>query len=465
MRVKFNASKKQGLALKYLYDDKTTEIGYGGAAWWWKSFLGTFRVWSMCMKYPWTRWFFGRKELVNLKRTTLNSYYKFLTTYGIPECDKGKLNGSDNTIRFRNKSEILLLDLAYQPSDPLYTGLWSLELTGGFIDESNEVDMLAITMINTRLGRQMNKEYGIVPKLLETFNPDKWHVYTRYYRPYKTNTLPNYRVFIPALATDNPNLDSKYIEQLQKADEVTRQRLLYGNFDYDDMAGKLFRRDEIEDLFKANIDEGKTMYLSCDVARLGKDCTVISLRKGLECLEIIKKNGLTTDQTAKFIKDLEAEYKVHRNNIIIDSDWVWGGVADQLRGCINFVNNGRPFATYTNQNFANLKAQCYFKFKELAEKRKIRIHADWEIAEDIKQELSNTLLKNELIDQKIQLESKEDFKKRVWKSPDVADSLMMRMYYEVCGYGDDDDDSDFFNNLWTYSWQSWWSEDLVWFLS
>lgn len=32
MRVKFNASKKQGLALKYLYDDKTTEIGYGGAA-------------------------------------------------------------------------------------------------------------------------------------------------------------------------------------------------------------------------------------------------------------------------------------------------------------------------------------------------------------------------------------------------------------------------------------------------
>ncbi|MBO7713866.1 MAG: hypothetical protein J6S85_09880 [Methanobrevibacter sp.] len=51
-------------------------------------------------------------------------------------------------------------------------------------------------------------------------------------------------------------------------------------------------------------------------------------------------------------------------------------MADQLRGCINFVNNGRPFPTYTNQNFANLKAQCYFKFKELAEKRLIRIHAD-----------------------------------------------------------------------------------------
>lgn len=468
MRVNFKASPKQAEALKYLYDDKTTEIGYGGAAWWWKSFLGAFWVWSMAMKYPWTRWFFGRKELVNLKRTTLNSYYKVLTAYGVPTIDRGKLNWSDNTIRFRNWSEILLLDLAYQPSDPLYTGLWSLELTGGFIDESNEVDMLAITMINTRLGRQMNKEYGIVPKLLETFNPDKGHVYSRFYRPYKTNTLPPYRVFIPALATDNPNLDKNYILQLEKADEITRQRLLLGNFDYDDMSGKLFRRDEVEDMFKANIDEGKVMYMSCDVARLWNDTTAISIWKWLHCIRIIKKKGLTTDQTAKLLKDLEQEYKIHRNNIVIDSDWVWGGVADQLRGCINFVNNGRPFPTYTDQNFANLKAQCYFKFKELCEKRMVRIEADWEIVEDIKQELSNMLLKNELMDQKIQMESKEDFKKRVWKSPDVADSLMMRFYYEVCGYGDDDDDDLFFKSLWYWYWQndenmSGW--DLVWFLS
>lgn len=468
MQIKFKASKKQGEALKYLYDNKTTEIGYGGAAWWWKSFLGAFRVWSMAMKYPWTRWFFWRKELVNLKRTTLNSYYKVLTSYWVPQVDRGKLNGSDNTIRFRNWSEILLLDLAYQPSDPLYTGLWSLELTGGFIDESNEVDMLAITMINTRLGRQMNKEYGIVPKLLETFNPDKWHVYTRYYRPYKTNTLPPYRVFIPALATDNPNLDKNYLEQLKKADEITKQRLLYGNFDYDDVSWKLFRFDEIDDMFKVTIDEGRTMYMSCDVARLWNDTTAISIWKWLHCIRIIKKQGLTTDLTAKLLKDLEQEYKIHRNNIVIDSDWVWGGVADQLRGCVNFVNNGRPFPTYTQQNFMNLKAQCYFKFKELAEKRMIKIDADWEIAEDIKQELSNMLLKNELVDQKIQLESKEDFKKRVWKSPDLWDSLMMRMYYEVCNRWDDDDDDDFFRRLWGNDWQwmsMWWNQDLVWFLS
>jgi hypothetical protein len=146
---------------------------------------------------------------------------------------------------------------------------------------------------------------------------------------------------------------------------------------------------------------------------------------------------LTTDQTVKIIKDLEQEYWVQRNNIIIDTDWVWWWVADQLRWCVNFMNNWRPFDDWQLRNFSNLKAQCYFKFKELAEKRKIRIYADWNIKDELIQELSNIQLKNEFTDQKIQLESKEDMKKRLWRSPDIADSLMMRMYYEVCWLWDD----------------------------
>jgi hypothetical protein len=43
---------------------------------------------------------------------------------------------------------------------------------------------------------------------------------------------------------------------------------LYGNFDYDDTPGKLFRWDEISDLFTCSIEEDNTTYISCDVARL-----------------------------------------------------------------------------------------------------------------------------------------------------------------------------------------------------
>lgn len=449
MNLIFKASTKQWQAIKFLYDNITTEIWYWWWAWWGKSFLWVFWIWSMCQKYPWTRWFFWRKELVNLRRTTLNSYYKFLEEYKIPEINKGKLNWQDNTIRFNNWSEVLLLDLAYQPSDPLYTRFGSLELTGWFIDESNEVDSQCITIISTRIGRQKNMEFGIKPKLLETFNPDKWHVYDRFYKPYKTKTLPEYRQFIPALATDNPHIDPNYIDQLKKSDETTKQRLLYWNFDYDDTAGKLFRYDEILDLFESNIQKSNARYISCDVARLGKDTTVISLWEWLECWEIIQKNWLTTDLTVNLIKDLEKEYSVQRWNIIIDTDWVWWWVADQLRWCINFMNNWRPFDTGQQQNFANVKAQCYFKLKELAEKRLVRIYADWQIKDQLSQELSNVMLKNELTDQKIQLESKEDMKRRLWRSPDIADSIMMRMYYEVCWLNTD--------------WEDWWIYNIdVW---
>lgn len=432
MDLQFKANLKQWEALRYLLDNITTEIGYWWAAWWWKSYLWVFWVRMMCTKYPQTRRFFWRKELTNLRKTTLNSYYKFLGEYDIPESNRGKLNWQDNTIRFDNGSEILLLDLAYQPSDPLYTRFGSLELTGWFIDESNEVDAQAIMILNTRVWRQNNSKYWLKPKVLETFNPDKWHVYERYYKAYKTKTLPEYRQFIPALATDNPHIDQNYIEQLQKADETTKQRLLYGNFDYDDTAWKLFSYNEIYDSFNVTIEPDTRKYLSCDIARLWNDNTVIWYWKGLELVQIFSYNGLTTDITSAKIKELEQEYRIPRANIIIDSDWVWWWVADQLRWCVNFINNWKAIDEFQkNNNFGNLKTQCYFKLKELMEKRKVKINAEWVIKDKLMQELSNVLLKNELSDTKIQLESKEDMKRRIWRSPDIADMVMMRMYYEI----------------------------------
>lgn len=430
MQLEFKSSKKQLEALKILTDTITTEIWYWWGAWWGKSFLWVFWIFMLCHQYPWTRRFFGRKELTNLKKTTLNSYFKLLQVYEIPKWDRWVLNWQDNVIKFTNWSEILLLDLAYKPSDPLYTRFWSLELTGGFIDESNEIDYQCIEILKTRLGRQKNNEYNILPKLLETFNPDKWHVYNRYYKPRKDWTLPDYRQFIPALATDNPHITEQYLQQLERSDEITKQRLLYGNFEYDDSSWSLFKYDEIADSFVVNIEQSNTKYLSVDVARLWQDKTVMSLREWLHCKQIIVREWYTTDQVAQLIKDYEKDYWIPRRNIVVDSDWVWWWVADQVRWCTQFVNNGRA----TEWNFSNIKTQCYYKLRELMEKRLVRIDTSWEIKDRLSQELSNIKLKNELTDQKVQLESKEEMKKRIGRSPDIADSIMMRMYFEVSWY-------------------------------
>lgn len=65
------------------------------------------------------------------------------------------------------------------------------------------------------------------------------------------------------------------------------------------------------------------------------------------------------------------------------------------------------------------------------EKRTIRVEADGDVKESLQRELDNILVKDNLKEQKIRLESKEEMKKRLGNSPDYADAIMMRMYFVV----------------------------------
>jgi hypothetical protein len=51
--------------------------------------------------------------------------------------------------------------------------------------------------------------------------------------------------------------------------------------------------------------------------------------------------------------------------------------------------------------------------------------------DDLTQELLAVKLKDIDKDNKVQVQSKEEMKKILGKSPDLSDSLMMRMYYEI----------------------------------
>lgn len=428
----FKLTTKQAECFRYLRDDIHTEIWYWGAAWWWKTRVWVSWVMFCCITYPWTRYFIWRKELTTLKKSTYQTYLDILADCWVPDELIPKVDWQNNIIKFWTGSQIHLLDLAYKPTDQDYHRFGSTEYTWWFVDEAAEVDQKAITILKTRIWRQKNELYDLKPKILLTFNPDKWHVYADFYRPRRDWTLPPFRVFIPAKATDNKYLSKNYLEQLEHADEVTRQRLLYWNFEYDETKWKVFRTDEILDMFTNNIEASNDPYISADVARLWDDKTIITVWKWLEAVEFIRMEKKTTDVIANKIKELEYRYKVPRRHIVIDTDWVWWWVADQLRWCYQFHNNARPIETEVDNNYWNLKAQCYFMLHFLAEKRLIKLNASWQDKDEICLELENILKKNPDKDWKILLESKEDMKKRLWdNSPDIADSIMMRMVFEL----------------------------------
>lgn len=431
----WNEKQKQAISILLNQTNWITDLWYGWWAWGWKSYLWVFWQWLMRNKYPWTRGFFGRKELKRLKQTTLATYYKFCEDYNIPQNQRWQLNSQDWVIKFANWSEILLLDLSYQPSDPLYTRFWSLELTDWFADEIAEIDSQCLMILKTRIGRQRNDEYNLLPKFLWTFNPDKWHVYRDYYKASKEWTLPDYRIFIPALATDNKKLPKTYIEQLKKSDEVTQQRLLYWNFDYDDTPWRLFDYNKLLELESYKIPSNNFKFISWDIARKGKDKAVLFVWEWFNVIDYVIFDKSKTTEISQVIRELQDRYGIDNQNTIVDEDWVGWWVVDEL-WCRWFINNSNPisdywakYQNYLKRNYQNLKTQCYFLLSKIVNDNIMFVKIEEQ--DKLVEELDIVVQVDIDKDTKIKIISKEDIKNKLWRSPDYADALMMRMYFEL----------------------------------
>jgi predicted phage terminase large subunit-like protein len=223
-------SEKQKQALSVLEDKETNELLFGGAAGGAKSFLGCFWILKMCLKYNGTRWLIGRSILKTLKETTIKTLFEVLSKQEIPS-NLYKYNAQTNELIFYNKSEIIFKDLFSYPSDPNFDELGSLEITGCFIDEAVQVKEKAKNIVKSRIRYKLD-EHGLVPKMLYTSNPGDGWLYDEIYKPYSKGCLPENKKFIQSLLSDNPYISKFYEDNLQTLDRESKERLLYGNWDY-----------------------------------------------------------------------------------------------------------------------------------------------------------------------------------------------------------------------------------------
>lgn len=424
MAVNFEPTPRQHQAFTYLRDAFTTEVLYGGGAGGGKSRLLVSWLILSCIEYNGSRWLLGRSKLKTLKLTTLKSFFEVCNNWGLKAATHFNYNQQQEIITFWNGSEIILKDLFYYPSDPEFTSLGSLEITGAGIDECTEVTEKAIMIVNSRIRFKLN-EFKVVPKILMTCNPSKNWVYKKYYKPYRENKLLEYQKFIPALITDNPYIPREYIEQLKKLDRISRERLLLGNWEYDDETGRLFKYDSILNSFTNSFVPEGERFLTCDVARFGSDKIVYIVWSGFRAEKIIYRSKQGIDETVQDIKDLCIDFNIPRSNIVIDDDGVGGGVVDYLRGCKRFINNSSAF---NNENYQNLKTQCYFKFADLLNDNKVFINTDEpQLTKMITEELEVIKQFNGDVDGKLRIIPKDQIKLSLGRSPDFADALMMRI--------------------------------------
>lgn len=423
---------KQVQCFNYLNDKTTTEVLFGGGAGGSKTFTGCLWQIQRRLTYAGTRSVIGRSKLKNLKATTLNTFFEVAQDFcGLKPNEHFNYNAQESTITFFNDSIIYLKDLFLYPSDPDFTSLGGLEITDAFIDECAEVSQKAVNILNSRIRFKLDK-YDLIPKTLMTCNPTKTWLYSEFYKPHKEDRMADHRKFIQSLVRDNTEISEHYIKQLEKLDKVSRQRLLLGDWEYNEDDALLFDYDSIHDLFTNKL-EGSMKYITCDVARFGSDKTIIILWNGLTAQKIVSLAQSSVTTTIEQIKKLSVENGVQRSHIIVDEDGVGGGVKDGISGCKGFVNGSKALK---NENFQNLKTQCYFKLAEMVNEGKVAIQ-DKSSKQNIIEELE--IIKRDKIDkdtQKLSIIAKDTIKSLLGRSPDYADALMMRMWYEVKGnYG------------------------------
>lgn len=434
IKIRLEPTLKQHEAYEALANPEIDTIFFGGSAGGGKSWLICESRLVRAYMYPGYRSFIAREELKRLMQSTFITWVKVCHHHNIPKED-WKLNGHYNYIEFKNGSRIDLLDVKFLPSDPLYERFGSTEYTDGALEEAGEINQLAHDVLKSRIGRHKNKEFNLRPTILLSGNPKKNWTKREFYDHYKNGTLPKNVAFIQALYTDNPFTAEEYGKQLsQIRDRVMKERLMYGNWDYADDDDALMSFDSISDLFTNTIVPSENKYMVADIARMGSDMSVFTYWKGFECykIETFSKQGV--DITGTKLKEALRDEKIPYSHCIVDEDGIGGGVVDIVKGVKGFIANRAPFPnrlTGKPDNFRNLKSQCAYLLSDFVNDHKISIQCEYALQETLTEELSTVKRKDPDREGKLEIQPKEKQKEMIGRSPDLADTMIMRMYFEL----------------------------------
>lgn len=481
---------KQQLAWDSLdFSNKIIKIlGFGGGAGGGKTWLACEWLVTLCYRFPNIRCFIGRQELTRLKKSTFITFKKVCRYHKIPDTD-WRLDSLNSTIIFKNGSVIDLIDVAFKPSDPDYERFGSLEYTVGFGEEAGEWEFNAFDILKSRIGRHnyFNKKENTMcekpidyteelypdiaelpPKFLLTFNPSRGWLYRTFYDPSRKGTLENGYAFIQTLYTDNPYTAELYGEQLSGIKNlVNKARLKDGDWDYTDDIGAMTTLEHMQDMFSNTIIVSNEKYMTVDVAGKGtidadgnksdNDFTVMTVWQGMKVKSITKKQHDSIPTTTQNVKDLASAEQIAWSHIAIDANGIGAGVAGGLNGCVAFNSNSSPFHTKAEIRdkkkrvsdsilpnirtvYDRLKTQCAFKLAELINEHKITAIDVGEYRDEIISDLTACLQERDIEkDGKKKMATKEEIKEELGRSPDIGDTFLMRMYWELKADAEDKD--------------------------
>jgi hypothetical protein len=247
---------------------------------------------------------------------------------------------------------------------------------------------------------------------------------------------------------DNPGFPRKELEQAREEmdGETYKQEIMA---EYVDNAGALFRYTALVDMFSNTITKTTEKYLIVDIADDGSDKTIFSFWQGLELYRLEQFAHLNTEGVISQIREYAAQERIPYSQIAVDAIGVGAGVASSslLNGIIGYKSSYGAIRTDEDptklpnvhymsdakltSDYKNLRSQCIFTLASLVNNHQVAVRIDdIRIKEMIIEELA--LYQDASVgDGKRMPTMKEDIKALLGRSPDVSDTLIMRMYFEI----------------------------------
>jgi len=196
-----------------------------------------------------------------------------------------------------------------------------------------------------------------------------------------------------------------------------------GEFPEED-EGTLFRLSDleaaVERVLEVQEDESPALYFGVDPARHGSDRSALAVWKGNELLSVDTRQGWDTMKVASWIASEANRRKPAR--VVVDEIGIGAGVLDRLRQLdvtgVKGINVGA--SAEKGDLYANKRSEMLWRLREGLERGTVSLPD----SEALLAELSAFRFSYTSAG-KIALEKKSETKKRVGRSPDLADAVAL----------------------------------------
>ena len=347
-----------------------------------------------------------------------NPYFKEFINYEAVDAEKLKKELSREKMTFKNGSSIKILSAGGIGKGE---GLLGHSADKLIIDESGSIDD---DVYNQKILRMLGAQTEVNKQLIEIGTP---HVKNHFFKSWNDPDFKKIRINWK-MAVEQKRLDEEFVIKQKEIMSQMEFKMWYEAEFPEESEDSLFRDKWLQDARNSALtldpEQTSKKYIGLDVAEMGIDLTV--------ACSVIKQNGIwfvqepqawgkkDTMVTSGKVKEIADNFIPEKINV--DSNGVGAGVKDRLVElgfkCNGFKAGMSPTTEKDKERFANLKAQGYWKLRDLFENGKIVMSKNNKLYGEL------GLMRYEFTsNRKIRIVDPS-------KSPDFADALMLAVNSE-----------------------------------